>query len=151
MSIQYHDAYKKAVHFLSQKERSIFETKQFLKKMDISTSIIQEIVEKLIENKYLSDERFADIRIYARIKKNLWGLEKVREELVSLEVDRTIISQKLSQIKEQIWIETGLHFIEKLNKTSKKKNDIEYTKNKLLQNGYSEEIIHSIIKNYLSE
>ena len=55
----YQDIYNKVINYIKIRLRSKKEITNYLKKMDISNDLIEDIIDKLIIDKYIDDERFS--------------------------------------------------------------------------------------------
>ena len=97
--------YNKALHLISRREHSRYELMQKLNKRYPETrSLIEEVLDKLIVNNILDDERFAEMYINSRARKG-FGPKKIEMELSSKHVESFIISSSLEAYDN--WIENA--------------------------------------------
>lgn len=91
----------KAYAFLLLKfrQRSEKELEQRLKRKKFSEEIIRKTVEFLREKEFLNDNLFAKSWIESRIKRP-FGLRRIKEELKVKGIDKQIIEEKISEVKE---------------------------------------------------
>lgn len=146
----YQDIYNKAIKYIGIRLRSKKEITDYLKKMDLSIEVVDDILNKLITNKYIDDERFSQAYIKDKYNFSNNGPYKIINELVKLGIDKDMAYTYTFDIitNEE----------EKINKLinkyvkSDKKHDWYYLKNKIYNNlinlGYSKEIVISILNNY---
>ena len=146
----YQDIYNKVIKYIGIRLRSKKEITDYLKKMDLSTEVVDDILNKLITNKYIDDERFSQAYIKDKYNFSNNGPYKIINELVKLGIDKDIAYTYTFDIitNEE----------EKINKLinkyvkSDKKHDWYYLRNKIYNNlinlGYSKEIVISILNNY---
>ena len=146
----YQDIYNKVIKYIGIRLRSKKEITDYLKKMDLSIEVIDDILNKLIINKYIDDERFSQAYIKDKYNFSNNGPYKIINELVKLGIDKDIAYTYTFDIitNEE----------EKINKLinkyvkSDKKHDWYYLRNKIYNNlinlGYSKEIVISILNNY---
>lgn len=146
----YQDIYNKVIKYIGIRLRSKKETADYLKKMDLSTEVVDDILNKLITNKYIDDERFSQAYIKDKYNFSNNGPYKIINELVKLGIDKDMAYTYTFDIitNEE----------EKINKLinkyvkSDKKHDWYYLRNKIYNNlinlGYSKEIVISILNNY---
>lgn len=146
----YQDIYNKVIKYIGIRLRSKKEITDYLKKMDLSTEVIDDILNKLITNKYIDDERFSQAYIKDKYNFSNNGPYKIINELVKLGIDKDMAYTYTFDIitNEE----------EKINKLinkyvkSDKKHDWYYLRNKIYNNlinlGYSKEIVISILNNY---
>lgn len=146
----YQDIYNKVIKYIGIRLRSKKEITDYLKKMDLSTEVIDDILNKLITNKYIDDERFSQAYIKDKYNFSNNGPYKIINELTKLGIDKDMAYTYTFDIitNEE----------EKINKLinkyvkSDKKHDWYYLRNKIYNNlinlGYSKEIVISILNNY---
>ena len=146
----YLDIYNKVINYIKIRLRSKKEIINYLKKMDISNDLIENIIDKLIIDKYIDDERFSIAYIKDKYNFSSNGPYKIINELVSLGIDRDLAYTYTFNI-----IDNEEEKINKLiNKYIKldKKHDWYYVKNKIYNNlvnlGYSKDVVINILNNY---
>ena len=146
----YQDIYNKVIKYIGIRLRSKKEITDYLKKMDLSIEVVDDILNKLITNKYIDDERFSQAYIKDKYNFSNNGPYKIINELVKLGIDKDMAYTYTFDIitNEE----------EKINKLlnkyvkSDKKHDWYYLRNKIYNNlinlGYSKEIVINILNNY---
>lgn len=146
----YQDIYNKVINYIKIRLRSKKEIINYLKKMDISNDLIEDIIDKLIIDKYIDDERFSIAYIKDKYNFSSNGPYKIINELVNLGIDRDLAYTYTFNI-----IDNEEEKINKLiNKYIKldKKHDWYYVKNKIYNNlvnlGYSKDAVINILNNY---
>ena len=140
-----------SVKYIDRRLRSIKELKDYLKNKEEDTIIIEEVIDKLIDNKYLDDDRFTKAFIKDKLNFTNWGDYKIKNELKRLGVNEEIIYNNISNIDNNIYYERISKIIDKDISTNKKYNGIKLKNkiyNHLLTLGYSKEKVISIINNY---
>lgn len=140
-----------SVKYIDRRLRSIKELKDYLKNKEEDTTITEEVIDKLIDNKYLDDDRFTKAFIKDKLNFTNWGDYKIKNELKRLGVNEEIIYNNISNIDDNIYYERIDKIINKDISTNKKYNGIKLknkTYNHLLTLGYSKEKVISIINNY---
>lgn len=146
----YQDIYNKVIKYIGIRLRSKKEITDYLKKMDLSIEVVDDILNKLITNKYIDDERFSQAYIKDKYNFSNNGPYKIINELVKLGIDKDMAYTYTFDIIT--------NEVEKINKLinkyvkSDKKHDWYYLRNKIYNNlinlGYSKEIVISILNNY---
>ena len=97
--------YNKSLDLISRREHSRYELMQKLNKRYPETQpLIEEVLDKLIVNNILDDERFAEMYINSRARKG-FGPKKIEMELSSKHVESFIISSSLEAYDN--WIENA--------------------------------------------
>lgn len=140
-----------SVKYIDRRLRSIKELKDYLKNKEEDITIIEEVIDKLIDNKYLDDDRFTKAFIKDKLNFTNWGDYKIKNELKRLGVNEEIIYNNISNIDDNIYYERIDKIINKDISTNKKYNGIKLKNkiyNHLLTLGYSKEKVISIINNY---
>lgn len=87
-------ALKKALDLLARREHSLHELRCKLLSREFSLLIIEEVLKKLVDHQWQSDERFAEAYIHAR-KQNMFGPMRIRQELSERGVSDDIINSLL--------------------------------------------------------
>ena len=140
-----------SVKYIDRRLRSIKELKDYLKNKEEDTTIIEEVIDKLIDNKYLDDDRFTKAFIKDKLNFTNWGDYKIKNELKRLGVNEEIIYNNMTSIDDNIYYERMNKIIDKDISTNKKYSGIKLKNkiyNHLLTLGYSKEKVISIINNY---
>lgn len=86
----------RSIDLLSRREHSIQELTQKLSRKDFIRDEISVVIDYLIANNYLSNERFTESVIRSRVNKG-YGLQYIRHELAHKGVDNHLVSSILSQ------------------------------------------------------
>ena len=140
-----------SVKYIDRRLRSINELRDYLKNKEEDTIIIEEVIDKLIDYKYLDDDRFTKAFIKDKLNFTNWGDYKIKNELKRLGVNEEIIYNNISNIDDNIYYERINKIIDKDISINKKYSGIKLKNkiyNHLLTLGYSKEKVISIINNY---
>lgn len=140
-----------SVKYIDRRLRSINELRDYLKNKEEDTIIIEEVIDKLIDYKYLDDDRFTKAFIKDKLNFTNWGDYKIKNELKRLGVNEEIIYNNMTSIDDNVYYERINKIIDKDISTNKKYNGIKLKNkiyNHLLTLGYSKEKVISIINNY---
>ena len=140
-----------SVKYIDRRLRSINELRDYLKNKEEDTIIIEEVIDKLIDYKYLDDDRFTKAFIKDKLNFTNWGDYKIKNELKRLGVNEEIIYNNMTSIGDNISYERINKIIDKDISTNKKYSGIKLKNkiyNHLLTLGYSKEKVISIINNY---
>ena len=151
------DAFKLAYKLLGLRLRSVFEMEEKLKEKKIKEETISQVIEKLKEQKYLDDEKFAEAWILDRINLHPRGSFMISQELKEKGVASKIIERKLTEL---LPFEKELEITEELfAKKMKiiKANGVKLSKEKTYQKmanflrakGFSGEVIRETMENKL--
>lgn len=140
-----------SIKYIDRRLRSINELRDYLKNKEEDTIIIEEVIDKLIDYKYLDDDRFTKAFIKDKLNFTNWGDYKIKNELKRLGVNEEIIYNNMTSIDDNIFYERINKIIDKDISINKKYSGIKLKNkiyNHLLTLGYSKEKVISIINNY---
>ena len=85
-------------------DRCIKEVKNKLYSFKVSSQLVENIVEYLIDNDYLNEERYTKMFIQGKLRIKKWGRIKLKYELRSKGIDIKIINEHINQINEEDYI-----------------------------------------------
>ena len=137
--------YNKALDLVSRREHSRHELMQKLNKRFPDTMpIIEEALDKLIANKILDDERFAEMYLNSRARKG-FGPKKIEMELYSKKVDSFLIANAIEAYES--WNENAENELKKKFKGIQPTDYQSKMKQKqfLFNRGFSSQIIERIL------
>ena len=86
-------------------DRCVKEVKNKLYSFKVSSQLVENIVEYLIDNDYLNEERYTKMFIQGKLRIKKWGRIKLKYELRSKGIDIKIINEHINQINEEDYIE----------------------------------------------
>ena len=85
-------------------DRCIKEVKNKLYSFKVSSQLVENIVEYLIDNDYLNEERYTKMFIQGKLRIKKWGRIKLKYELRSKGIDIKTINEHINQINEEDYI-----------------------------------------------
>ena len=143
------DIYNKCVKYISVRIRSIHEIKEYLKRKEVDNNLIDNTIDKLINNNLLNDEQFTKAFINDKLNFTTMGPYRIEQELKKHKIDSNIIYKYLNDIDDEVIDNKINKQITKLMKSTRKKQNL---RNKIYTNlltlGYSNEMILRNINNY---
>ncbi len=107
----FNHAYQRCIQLLARREYSQLELRQKLVQHNISTDIIEQCFEKLLQENYQSDERFAEMFCRTRVSQR-HGKQKIIYELKQKGIDETLIHTVLAEYDNE-WVENAQYLIER--------------------------------------
>jgi|TARA_B110000495_G_scaffold145143_1_gene128063 regulatory protein len=137
--------YNKALDLVSRREHSRHELMQKLdQRYPETSSIIEEVLDKLEINKILDDERFAEMYLNSRARKG-FGPKKIEMELNSRRVNSLFISNAIEAYEN--WLENAQKVLKKKFKDQKPLDYQSKMKQKqfLFSRGFSTPIIDKVL------
>ena len=85
-------------------DRCIKEVKNKLYSFKVSSQLVENIIEYLIDNDYLNEERYTKMFIQGKLRIKKWGRIKLKYELRLKGIDIKIINEHINQINEEDYI-----------------------------------------------
>ena len=146
----YDEIVKKIELYCSKQDRCKFDVNQKLIKWGIDNISIKNIINNLIEDKFIDEIRYAKSFARGKFRIKKWGKIKISNMLRSKNISENNITTGLSQIDIEEYTETLLKIIEKKSKLLKENNP-RIKKNKLFQylkqKGFENNLIWDNINN----
>ena len=137
--------YNKALDLVSRRGHSCYELIQKLNKRFPETMpVIEDVVQKLVTNNILNDERFAEMYLNSRARKG-FGPKKIEMELHSKKIDSSFIATAIAEYDN--WAENAENELLKKFKGIKPNDFNSKMKQKqfLFNRGFSTQIIEQIL------
>lgn len=90
---QYVQVKQRALDYLAHKPRTEAEVRRKLRKQDEPESVIEEVIDRLYELRYLDDESYARDYVRNRFASKKYGPVRIRQELIKRGVDRHLAEE----------------------------------------------------------
>ncbi len=117
-------------------EKSTGDARRLMSRWEVLIEQREEIIEKLIEMKFIDNRRFATAYIRDKLNLSGWGVGRIRLELGRKGIEREIIDEQLTQLDKNAMQERLDMMLTKRVRTIKYK-DIYDLKGKLMRYGAS--------------
>lgn len=147
----YYDVYNKTINYILRKTRSEYEIKKFLDKFDISEKDSNKIIEHLKCVGLINDNNFIKSYISDRVYLSNDGPDKIKNELISHNIDVSIIEEEIYNIDKNV-IHDKLKKIIAKKINSDHKHSAYQLKQKIITDlinmGYSKDLILEILDTY---
>ena len=127
-----YEAYYKAIKYLSTKMRCEKEIRKHLK--DYSKKDIDKVIELLRLNNFINDKVYVKAYINDQINLKSTGPNKIKNDLINLNLDKNLIEEELSIFTKDLIDEKITKYINKYLKINKK--SLYEFKNKMINNLY---------------
>lgn len=98
------EATKKIQQYCAYQERCHSEVKSKLFELGLSSDEIEDVIVKLIEDNFLSEERFAIHFARGKFRMKQWGKIKISYELKQKQIGAMLIKKALQQIDEDEYL-----------------------------------------------
>ena len=119
------EAFLQLATLCAQAEHCEKEMRDKLKRWDIDESAQGRIIQRLISERYIDDERYARAFVKDKIRYNKWGRRKVQQALWLKQIDPDIQQRVLDEIDEKEYLDVLRPLLHQKRKTIKGQNDYE--------------------------
>ena len=144
----------KMAKYCAYQERCVKDVVDKLKTFDLSEKDRQEILNYLIENRFVNDERFAKCFVKGKINQSGWGVNKIRFHLIQKGIAKELIDEALRSFDQETYRQRLVEVLETKAKTVKAANEFE-KKRKLaayaMQKGFEANLVWEVIKDDFSD
>ena len=138
----------KMAKYCAYQERCVKDVKDKLKTYDIPEEEKTKILEYLLDNRFVNDERFAKSFVRGKINQSGWGVNKIRFHLVQKGIAKEIIEEALGQTDEEVYRQRLIDILTTKAKTVKAASDFE-KKRKLaayaMQKGFEGNLVWEVL------
>ncbi|MBQ9318450.1 MAG: RecX family transcriptional regulator [Bacilli bacterium] len=148
----YYTLYNETIKYISKRLRSRLEIKKYLEKKTLDIHLIDDIIAKLEEKKYIDDYRFAQAFMNDKINFSHYGILKIKQELIQLGVSEDIVEAIAKEERKSHSDDNKLNKIIAKKIKGNHKYSSSYLKQKILNDliniGYEREQITQILDAY---
>ena len=142
-------AYDKAAFLCSRSEHCTSEIQEKLKTWGLSSEDSEPVIEKLVAEKYLDDERFARAYVKDKFRFNHWGKQKIAFMLRSKNISSEIMDLAFEEIEDEGYSEELRKLLTDKEKSIKAKDQYD-KRNKLMRfalgRGFESNQIYAALK-----
>ena len=139
----------KMAKYCAYQERCVKDVRDKLKTFDILEEEKTKILDYLLDNRFVNDERFAKSFVRGKINQSGWGVNKIRFHLIQKGIDKDIIEKALGQTDNEVYRQRLIDILKTKSKTIKAESDFE-KKRKLaayaMQKGFEGNLIWEVLK-----
>ena len=138
----------KMAKYCAYQERCVKDVKDKLKTFDIPEKAKEEILEYLIDNRFVDNERFVRSFVRGKVNQSGWGLNKIRFHLMQKGIAKELIDEALRQTDEEVYRQKLIAILKTKAKTVKAASDYE-KKRKLaayaMQKGFEGSLVWDVL------
>ena len=142
------EAFLQLASLCAQAEHCEKEMRDKLKRWDIDESAQDRIIQRLINERYIDDERYARAFVKDKIRYNKWGQRKVQQGLWQKHIAPEIQQRVLDEIDENEYLDVLRPLLRQKRKTIKAQNDYELNQ-KLVRFAFGRGFTFDIIRQCL--
>lgn len=139
----------KMAKYCAYQERCVKDVRNKLTTFDIPEETKTKILDYLLDNRFVSDERFAQSFARGKVNQSGWGLNKIRFHLMQKGIDKEIVDEALGQTDEEVYHQRLIDILKTKSKTVKATTDFE-KKRKLaayaMQKGFESSLVWEVLK-----
>ncbi len=139
----------KASYYCSLSEHCVKKVREKLYDWETPKEFIEPIIDRLLREDYINEERFARAFVMDKFRFNHWGRIKITTHLKALNISSEDISTAMQEINDEEYAEMLDEIVEKKRKTIKKGTDYEI-RAKLLRHALSKGFEYEIIASKLN-
>jgi regulatory protein len=118
-------AYQKLTDLCARSEHCQQEMIEKMRQWGVSEDEQAQVMERLVRERYVDDERFARAFIYDKIRYNKWGRRKVEQALWMKRIDEQISKPILDEVDDEEYLSILRPMLKQKRKSIKAKSDYE--------------------------
>ncbi|MBQ2188651.1 MAG: RecX family transcriptional regulator [Bacteroidales bacterium] len=137
---------KKLLHYCQYQDRCMQEVRTKLTTFDIPSSDKEEIMQVLVDEGFIDDERYASTFVRSKIHLKKWGVNKIRMALKMKGISDEIIQNALSEIDPENYREELIKVLKakKINETDPYKRKAKLAQY-AMQKGYEPGLVWELV------
>lgn len=139
----------KMAKYCAYQERCVKDVTEKLKTFELTQKEKDEILDYLINNRFVNNTRFAQAFVKGKINQSGWGLNKIRFHLMQKGIDKEIIDEALQTYDEEAYRQRLIDVLKIKAKTVKAENDFERNRKLAayaMQKGFEANLVWEVIK-----
>ena len=119
------EAYLQLAAICAQAEHCEQEMRDKMKRWELDETVQNRIIERLVKERYIDNERYARAFVKDKIRYNKWGRRKVQQGLWMKRIDASIQQQVLDEIDEKEYLDVLRPLLKQKRKSIKASSDYE--------------------------
>ena len=119
------EAYLQLAALCAQAEHCQQEMRDKMRRWELDETVQNSIIDRLIKERYVDDERYARAFVKDKIRYNKWGRRKVQQALWQKHVDADIQQRVLDEIDEKEYLDILRPLLKQKRKNIKAESDYE--------------------------
>ncbi len=143
------EAYLQLAALCAQAEHCEQEMRDKMKRWELDETVQNRIIDRLTEERYIDNERYARAFVKDKIRYNKWGRRKVQQALWMKRIDNDIQQRVLDEIDEKEYLDVLRPLLKQKRKSIKAGSDYELNQ-KLVRFALSRGFTFDIIRQCLN-
>lgn len=119
------EAYLALAALCAQAEHCQYEMLEKMRRWELPEKAQARVMAKLVKERYVDDERYAQAFVKDKIRYNKWGRRKVEQALWQKRIDEEIRNSVLNDVDDEEYLSVLSPLLKQKRKTIKAKNDYE--------------------------
>lgn len=119
------EAYLQLATLCAQAEHCEQEMRDKMKRWEIDETAQNRIIDRLVKERYIDNERYARAFVKDKIRYNKWGRRKVQQALWMKRIDNDIQQRVLYEIDDKEYLDVLRPLLKQKRKSTKAANDYE--------------------------
>ena len=119
------EAYLQLAALCAQAEHCQQEMRDKMRRWELDEIVQNRIIDRLIKERYIDDERYARAFVKDKIRYNKWGRRKVQQALWQKHIDTDIQQRVLDEIDEKEYLDILRPLLKQKRKSIKAESDYE--------------------------
>ena len=119
------EAYLQLATLCAQAEHCEQEMRDKMKRWEIDETVQNRIIDRLVKERYIDNERYARAFVNDKIRYNKWGRRKVQQALWMKRIDNDIQQRVLDEIDDMEYLDVLRPLLKQKRKSTKAANDYE--------------------------
>ena len=119
------EAYLQLAAFCAQAEHCQQEMRDKMRRWELDETVQNRIIDRLIKERYVDDERYARAFVKDKIRYNKWGRRKVQQGLWQKRIDADIQQRVLDEIDEKEYLDILRPLLKQKRKSIRAASDYE--------------------------
>lgn len=119
------EAYLQLATLCAQAEHCEQEMRDKMKRWEIDETAQNRIIDRLVKERYIDNERYARAFVKDKIRYNKWGRRKVQQALWMKRIDNDIQQRVLDEIDDKEYLDVLHPLLKQKRKSTKAANDYE--------------------------
>ena len=119
------EAYLQLAALCAQAEHCQQEMRDKMRRWELDETVQNRIIDRLIKERYVDDERYARAFVKDKIRYNKWGRRKVQQALWQKHIDTDIQQRVLDEIDEKEYLDILRPLLKQKRKSIKAESDYE--------------------------
>jgi regulatory protein len=143
------EAYLALAALCAQAEHCQWEMTEKMRRWELSDEAQARIMERLVKERYIDDERYARAFVKDKVRYNKWGRRKIEQALWQKHIDDDIRQRILDEIDDEEYLSILRPLLQQKRKSTKAQSDYELNQKLIrfaLSRGYTYDIIRQCIE-----